>query len=99
MTPTPRRTHPVTVALAAVVLAGTLFVGGRPVAGAPPLGPLLDPAHGIWSLARTVNPPASASLTIPNLGAAVDVRFDDRGVPHIFASSVTDAVRALGYVH
>ncbi len=94
-----RSTSPITVALAALVLAGTLFVGGRSVAGAPPLGPLLDPANGVWALARTAVPPANAAHTIPNLGADVEVRFDDRGVPHIYGNSISDVARAIGYVH
>jgi penicillin amidase len=97
--PQRRRTSPITVGLAAVVLAGALAVGGRSIGGAPPLGSLLDPVHGVWALARTATPPAAATAGIPGLAAPVDVRFDDRGVPHIFASSVADAARALGYVH
>ena len=94
-----RRTSPVTVGLAAVILAGTLFVGFRSVAGAPPLGTLLDPVHGVWALARTATPPARGAATLPGLSGPVDVRFDDHGVPHIFASSLSDAARAIGYVH
>jgi penicillin amidase len=95
----PRRTPAATVGLAALVLAGTLYVGGASVAGAPPLGPLLDPVRGVWALARTAVPPSTANADIPGLTAPVDVRFDDRGVPHVFAASVADAARALGYVH
>lgn len=93
------RTSPVTVGLAATMLAGALVVGGRSTGGAPPLGALLDPVHGVWALARTATPPDSVGAAIPGLAQAVDVRFDDRGVPHIFAASMADAVRALGYVH
>jgi len=95
----PRSTPAVTVVLATIVLVGTLYVGGRSVAGAPALGPLLDPVRGVWALARTSTPPRAAELVIPGLGSDVDVRFDERGVPHIFAHTVADAVRALGYVH
>jgi penicillin amidase len=35
---------------------------------------------------------------LPGLTAPVRVAFDDRGVPHIFASTSEDAARALGYV-
>ncbi|HVZ47650.1 MAG TPA: penicillin acylase family protein [Gemmatimonadaceae bacterium] len=94
-----RRTAPATVVLAALVLAGTMWVGGRSVAGAPPLGGLLDPVNGVWALARRALPPARAEAAIPHLSAPVDVRVDDRGVPHIFASSIADAARAMGYVH
>ena len=96
MTPS---TSPITVALAAIILAGSLYVGLTPVAGAPPLGPLLDPVHGVWALARNATPVARSSVTIPGLGGSVDIRFDDHGVPHIFATSLTDAARAMGYVH
>ncbi len=88
-----------TVGLAALVLGGALYVGTFSVAGAPALGPLLDPVHGVWSLARTATPPTTANGLIPALVGAVDIRFDDRGVPHIFATNVNDAVRGLGYVH
>lgn len=94
-----RRTPAATVGLAGVVLAGTLYAGGAPVAGAPPLGQLLDPVSGVWALARSATPPRVAGAAIPHLGAPVDVRFDDRGVPHVFASSVADASRAMGYIH
>lgn len=96
---TMRRTPRGTVALAAVVLAGGLWVGGRSVGGAPPLGSLLDPVNGVWALARRALPPAVDEAAIPNLAAPVDVRVDDRGVPHVFASSVADAARAMGYLH
>ena len=76
-----------------------MYVGTASVAGAPALGPLLDPVHGIWALARTVTPAANAEAPIPGLTGPVDIRFDDRGVPHIFATNVNDAVRGLGYVH
>ena len=95
----PRPTSPIVVGLATLVLGGALYVGTRSVAGAPPLGPLLDPVHGVWALARTAVPARDAAAEIRGLGSSVDVRFDDRGVPHVFAASLTDAARAMGYVH
>ena len=65
---------------------------------APRLGPLLDPVHGIWSVAGSANPPDSALVRMPGLTAPVQVAFDDRAVPHIFARNELDAIRALGYV-
>ncbi|HEX3235104.1 MAG TPA: penicillin acylase family protein [Gemmatimonadales bacterium] len=64
----------------------------------PPFGDLLDPAHGVWTLSRNAEPPASATVMLPRLGADVRVLFDDRAVPHIFAATELDAWRALGYV-
>ena len=84
--------------VAAALLAGLLFTGFRSVGPLPPLGRLLDPANGVWATARTADLPPVEQGTIRGLGKQVQVLFDDRGVPHIFASSEEDAFRALGYV-
>jgi len=84
--------------VAAVLLAALLFTGFRSIGQLPPLGGLLDPANGVWATARTADLPAVENGTIPGLGKQVQVLFDDRGVPHIFASTEEDAYRALGYV-
>ena len=86
------------LASALVVLAAALFVGARRIGPAPALGPFLDPAHGIWSLARSAELPSSAKASVINLKGEVKVVYDDRNVPHIFASTEDDAYRALGYV-
>lgn len=85
--------------LAAAVLGAGLYVGAIPVGPAPALGPVLDPAHGVWSVARGGDVARrDARAALPGLGAEVRVVYDHRAVPHIFAASVDDAVRALGYV-
>lgn len=89
----------VTGAVAAFALAGALYVGFKPVGSVPPLGQLLDPVHGIWSIARSAELPREQQVSLESLGAPVEVRYDDRGVPHIFAASDLDAYRALGWVH
>lgn len=89
----------VTGGIAAVALAGGLWVGFNPTGAVPPLGQLLDPAHGVWAAARVAELPAEQSLDLDGLSGPVEVRFDDRGVPHIFASTIPDASRALGWVH
>ena len=42
---------------------------------------------------------AGAQTKLEGLAANVDVKFDEYGIPHIFAAKWTDAVRALGYLH
>ncbi|MBU6366047.1 MAG: penicillin acylase family protein, partial [Gemmatimonadetes bacterium] len=42
--------------------------------------------------------PAEAAGALPGLDAEVTVRYDRRGVPHIFAATLLDAFRAQGYV-
>jgi penicillin amidase len=95
----PARTSPITTALAAVVLAAALIVGFVPIKSGPALGAFLDPAHGVWSVATRANLPENQAAKIPGLRGAVDVRFDDRGVPHVFATNIEDAYRAIGWVH
>ena len=94
----PERRSPLITALATLVLIGGVIVGATPIGPAPALGPVLDPAHGVWALATAADLPSGAHETIPGLGTSVRVVYDDRAVPHIFAASVEDAVRALGYV-
>jgi penicillin amidase len=90
-------THLRTLA-AGVVLATLLFVGSRPVGRLPAMGRFLDPWSGVWSVATTAHLPMHAEAGIPGLGDSVLVLYDDRDVPHIFASTSEDAARALGYV-
>lgn len=86
------------VLLSAAVLAAVLHLGARRTGPLPPLGAFLDPLHGVWASAAGTEPADRESVGLPGFDAPVHVLFDDRGVPHIFASSSEDAARALGYV-
>lgn len=83
---------------ALLVLGAGLFIGARPIGPAPALGAFLEPAHGVWSLARAATASTASDAAVPGLGASVEVVYDERAVPHIFARSEEDAYRALGYV-
>ncbi len=83
---------------AAVVLAALLFVGFHSVGPVPPMGSFLDPANGVWGSAAATNFPVIQDVALAGLQSPVKVLIDDRGVPHVFASSEDDAYRALGYV-
>ena len=85
-------------AVAAPLLAALVYAATHALGPAPALGPLLDPIHGIWARARGAAFRKSLSAEIPGLTAEVSVIYDRRAVPHIFASSESDAYRALGYV-
>ncbi|MFQ5702964.1 MAG: penicillin acylase family protein [Gemmatimonadales bacterium] len=84
--------------LAIPVLVAGMYVGVRGKGPLPPMGPFLDPVHGVWAVARAAKLPRNFSGRIAALGDDVQVVYDRRGVPHIWASSTTDAMRALGYV-
>ena len=83
---------------AALLLVVLLWIGARRVGRAPALGSFLDPAHGVWALARNAELPNDKSDVVATLGSSVEIRYDRRGVPHIFATREEDAYRALGYV-
>ncbi len=83
---------------ALLILGITVYLGARPAGPLPPLGPLLDPANGLFASVHTAELPPLAGGTIPGLQGPVTVLYDDRGVPHIFAANTLDAYRALGYV-
>ena len=80
------------------MLSTALYAGARRIGPAPALGAFLEPAHGVWSLTRAAKPSSSASEAVAHLGRDVTVVYDDRAVPHIFATTEEDAYRALGYV-
>ena len=74
---------------AVLVLGAGLFIGARPIGPAPALGAFLEPAHGVWSLARAAASSAAPDASVAGLGAPVEVVYDERAVPHIFARSGT----------
>ncbi len=84
--------------IAAVLQGALLFVCVRGAGPLPPLGSFLSPATGVWSLARSAEFPRRSEARLPGLSAAVEVVYDDRGVPHVFAATEEDAWRAQGYL-
>ncbi|HEY5407629.1 MAG TPA: penicillin acylase family protein [Ginsengibacter sp.] len=64
-----------------------------------PLGKLLSPQSGLWQNAEPVDYDYSADLSFKQLKGKVDVYFDDRLVPHVFAEQENDAFFVQGYLH
>lgn len=86
-------------AVAAAILSAGLVVGfTTPLSGGLALADLADPVDGIWALARSAESLPDGTLDLPDLERSVEVAWDERGVPHIFAESNADAIRAFGYV-
>lgn len=54
---------------------------------------------GLFWYFMSRQPQRDGELVLDHLKAAVSVRYDERGVPHIKASNQDDLYRALGYVH
>ncbi|MEP6780744.1 MAG: penicillin acylase family protein, partial [Gemmatimonadaceae bacterium] len=83
---------------AIVVLLVLGYAGARPIGPVPALGKFLDPANGVWNTALNAELPADARTSLRGLSAETRVIYDDRDVPHIFAATIPDAYRAMGYV-
>ncbi len=64
-----------------------------------PLGKLLAPQSGVWQNAEPVNENYSAELSFPQVKEEVNVYFDERLVPHVFAQQENDAYFVQGYLH
>jgi len=86
------------LALSALVLTMLLALGFRGAGRLPPLGAVLDPWRGVWAAASVADLPRRAADALSGLTDTVRILYDDRAVPHIFATSELDAYRALGYV-
>ena len=71
----------------AALLVALLAIGARGIGTLPALGPLLDPAKGVWQVATSAQRSSHETVAVPGMRDSVEVIFDDRGVPHVFASN------------
>ncbi|MGZ5134430.1 MAG: penicillin acylase family protein, partial [Flavitalea sp.] len=70
-----------------------------PIGTIPPLGKFLSPQHGFWVNAEPVNKDFNEDFSFPQLKNKVEVYFDDRLVPHVFAQNDQDAYFIQGFLH
>jgi penicillin amidase len=65
----------------------------------PPLGKFLSPQQGFWQNAEATDHDFSADLKFSGLKGKVEVYFDERLVPHIFAANDEDLYFVQGFIH
>ncbi len=63
-----------------------------------PLGSFVSPFHGFWQNAAADSAEQPLSIESPYLDSSVEVIFDRRNVPHIFAQTEKDLAFVQGYV-
>jgi penicillin amidase len=63
----------------------------------PPMGPFMDPDEGFWANAERKGP-MDNEFSIDGLKDSVQVYFDDRRVPHVFAQNDYDLYYMQGYL-
>ena len=64
----------------------------------PGIGKLLSPSHGMWKNAASANKSNKELLVVNTPDGKVNVYYDERGVPHLFASNEKALYYAQGYV-
>jgi penicillin amidase len=94
----PRQKFWLSLALSAALI---LFLNSHQPFGlpVPPLGKVLSPFEGFWRNAEPVDGAPEARVRLPGLNAPVEIAFDERMVPHVFAENMADAAFAQGYLH
>ena len=88
------------LSLAATTLITALLVYllSVPIGPLPPAGSFFHPAFGFWANAETLGVTGTITLPTSATSEPVEVFYDDRGVPHIFAQNDADLYFAQGYV-
>ena len=85
--------------LSVVITVGFIYALNRPWGPVPAMGAFLSPFNGFWQNAeKTSDPKEEIVLKLDSLREEVIVRFDDTGVPHIFAKNDFDLFYAQGYL-
>ncbi len=87
------------LALSAIVCLGLIFVFNSRQVLPVPLGKLLSPQHGIWQNAEPTDQSFNEEISLPALEGRVDVYFDERLVPHVFAEKEADLYFVQGWLH
>lgn len=92
----------ITSVLLAILLGVLVYLGSIQLTlnetQLPALGSFFSPFTGFWQNAESEDHFEDISLSHPSLQGEVQVVFDDRLVPHIFAASDEDMAFAQGYV-
>ena len=90
-------------ALAAVLTSGLTWslnrswmIDGNPI---PAFGKLMNPFTGFWQNAEPVIGTPPMPVALEGLRGKVEVKYDDRKIPHIFADTLADAIFVQGYLH
>jgi penicillin G amidase len=84
--------------LSLVIAGGLTYLLNRPLGVLPALGPFFSPFTGFWQNADAPLKLPPADMKLAGLKGEVTVRYDDNGVPHVFADNDEDLYFAQGYI-
>lgn len=75
-----------------------IFLLSSPIGPLPPAGTFFQPAFGFWANAEKFSTNQEITLNFGSLNEPVNIFFDERNVPHIFAMNDEDLYFAQGYI-
>lgn len=84
--------------LSLLLTAGVIWLLSNPIGPLPAPGNFFHPSNGFWGNAEIRPVTGEITLRTDKLREPVEVFFDERGVPHIFAQNDHDLYFAQGYV-
>ncbi|MBW7952649.1 MAG: penicillin acylase family protein, partial [Chitinophagaceae bacterium] len=89
--------------IAAIITTGLVIVLNTQLktgkSKTPKLGYFLSPQYGFWKNAEPANVDFNQDIKMPGITNQVDVYFDERLVPHVYAENDNDAYFIQGYIH
>ena len=81
-----------------VVPVALAFILNTKFGDVPPLLKFLNPFMGFWQNAENFTVAKNKKIVLKNTHDKIDILFDDRMIPHIFAKNDHDVYYAQGYV-
>lgn len=87
------------ISLSGILSVGLVIFLNTRIGKMPALGEFLSPQHGFWQNAEPTGYNFSEVHNLKGLKGKVNVYFDDRLVPHVYADDPTDAVYVQGFLH
>ena len=81
-----------------VLVIVVVFLGNSKLGMLPPVAKFLDPYHGFWQNSELETQEIEEAFQLDGIETDAKVVFDNRGVPHIFASNDHDLYFIQGYL-
>lgn len=82
-----------------IITVGLIWALNKPWGSIPALGKFISPQHGFWQNADNESNTKTLNLNFEELKDKVEVYFDDRMIPHVFAQNEADMFFVQGYLH
>ncbi|MBC7851037.1 MAG: penicillin acylase family protein, partial [Chitinophagaceae bacterium] len=86
-------------ALSFIATIALIIVLNIPLGSVPALGKFISPQQGFWQNAEDDDDRTELNLNFASLKDKIEVYFDDRMVPHVFAQNESDLFFVQGYLH